>query len=361
MSDAVPASRPAEIRALTGLRGVAALYVVLFHSRCVGDISSATAALFAHGYVAVDLFFVLSGFVMAMTAAPLFETKVRLENFRYFLGLRLARIYPLFALMTVLTFGLVRNGERSPADLVFNLLLVHSWGLATTIIATGWSISAEWAAYLVFPWLSRLANRVTPWLSAVLVAAIFAGLAAIAYGPSVLAGGAGAEHAGPLNISSPNGPGALIRCLGEFILGLLAWRWRRLVPSAAALPVLAVALGLVCWPGSDLLLVAAFALLIMSLSHDRGLVARALGSAVPHYLGDVSYALYLGHVLMALIVAGGLDSWNAGWPQVVRVGLLVALSLGFAALLHHGLEIRARRTLRRWLAATAIPAAAPVS
>ena len=360
MSD-LSAPRPAEIRALTGLRGVAALYVVFFHSRCLGDITPLTAGVFAHGYIAVDLFFVLSGFVMAMTAAHLFEAKIRLDDIRYFLGLRLARIYPLFALMTVLTFALVRTGGRSSTDLVFNLLLIHSWGLATTIIATGWSISTEWAAYLVFPWLSRLANRVGPWLSAGLVILIFAALAAIAYGPAVLSGETIAEHSGPLDISSPNGPGALIRCLGEFTLGLLVWRWRRLVPPVAALPLLVASVALLAWPDSDLCLVVVFAWLIMALGHDRGIAARALGRRVPHYLGRLSYALYLGHPLMALIISGGLDSWNAHWPVAARVGLLLVLSLGFAALLHHGLEIRARQVMRRCLAANPTPVAASAS
>ncbi len=350
MSDAATPPRPAEIRALTGLRGVAALYVVLFHSRCVGVIAPQTLGIFSHGYIAVDLFFVLSGFVMAMTATHLFAARVTTDGVRTFLGLRLARIYPLFALMTLLTFCLVHTTKWTGADLVFNLLLVHTWGLAGTIVLTGWSISTEWAAYLAFPWLSRLADRAKPWLGAVLVVAVFALLAALAYGPSDLTRGPGIEHAGLLDLSSPHGPGALIRCLGEFTLGLLAWRWRAQVSHKAALPLAIVGLGLLCWPGSDLWLVAVFALLIMALGHDRGSVARALGTRVPHYLGVLSYALYLCHPIVTQIIAGGLYSWNADWPPVARVLLLLAASLGFAALLHHGLEIRARQTLRRWLA-----------
>jgi len=342
--------RPVEIRALTGLRGVAALYVVLFHSRCVGVISPATASLFTHGYVAVDLFFILSGFVMAMTAAHLFETRVKLENIRYFLGLRLARIYPLFALMTLLTFLLVHTTPHTGTDLIFNLLLVHTWGLAGTIVLTGWSISTEWAAYLAFPWLSRLAKRATPWFSVALVVMIFALLAAIAYAPSELTRGPGVEHAGPLDLSSPNGPGALIRCLCEFTLGLLAWRGRDRVSYKAAPPLAFAGLVLLCRPGSDLLLVAVFAPLIMALGHDRGGVARVLGGRVTHYLGVLSYALYLGHPIVTQIVAGGLNSWNADWPPAARIGLLLTASLGFAALLHHGLEIRARQAMRRRLA-----------
>jgi len=346
------ATRPAEIRALTGLRGVAALYVVLFHSRCLGVIRPATDAVFTHGYIAVDLFFVLSGFVMAMTAAHLFETGVRLDAIRHFLGLRLARIYPLYALMTLMTFGLVRAIPHSGADLVFNLLLVNTWGFAGTIILTGWSISTEWAAYLVFPWLSRLAGRVSPPLAAMLVVLIFAALAAVAYGPPDLMLGPGVAHSGPLDLTSPGGPGAMIRCLVEFMLGLLAWRWRDRVASTAALPLAIAATALLCQPGSDVLLVAVFALLIMALSHDRGVLARALGSRTAHYLGALSYALYLGHPIMTQIVSGGLQSWNADWPPVARAALLLLLSLGFAALLHHGLESRARRAMRRWLAAS---------
>ena len=59
-------NRISEVRALTGLRGVAALYVVLHHFFSPYSSTNLPQSLLAHGYLAVDLFFTLSGFVMAL-------------------------------------------------------------------------------------------------------------------------------------------------------------------------------------------------------------------------------------------------------------------------------------------------------
>jgi peptidoglycan/LPS O-acetylase OafA/YrhL len=56
-----------EIRALTGLRGLAAIFVVVFHEAGNFSGDGPAATFLRHGYNAVDLFFVLSGFVMALT------------------------------------------------------------------------------------------------------------------------------------------------------------------------------------------------------------------------------------------------------------------------------------------------------
>ena len=90
-----PAPKSREIRALTGLRGIAALYVVFFHANGLHAFPSVVRPFVSHGYMAVDLFFILSGFVMAMTYGGLFENGFNFNNFKTFLLLRLARIYPL--------------------------------------------------------------------------------------------------------------------------------------------------------------------------------------------------------------------------------------------------------------------------
>ena len=91
-----------EIRSLTGIRGIAALYVVLFHYLSGRPFTSPLSTFLNHGYLAVDLFFALSGFVLALNYSHLFATGLNWPNFLAFLGRRLARIYPLYLVLTLL-------------------------------------------------------------------------------------------------------------------------------------------------------------------------------------------------------------------------------------------------------------------
>jgi peptidoglycan/LPS O-acetylase OafA/YrhL len=164
------------IRPLTGLRFFAAMWVVLFHywpKLAVGF----SPALVEKGYLGVELFFVLSGFILC---------HVYLENFgegrfRYgaFLWNRLARVYPLHlaTLLGVMALAIVAGLAGFAVDanildwgsLPANLLMVHAWGFAPQAAFNhpSWSISAEWFAYLCFPafaWASwKLRDR--PWMA----------------------------------------------------------------------------------------------------------------------------------------------------------------------------------------------------
>ena len=95
-------SRPQVIPALTSLRGIAAWWVVLYHFReyLPSRWPEWLMALTAHGYLAVDLFFILSGFVLALNYAESFRDS--LAGAAGFYRLRLARIYPLhFVMLTM--------------------------------------------------------------------------------------------------------------------------------------------------------------------------------------------------------------------------------------------------------------------
>lgn len=92
----MPTCKP-EIRALTGVRGVAALLVVIYHwAMPYMPQGSVAFRLFGRGYLFVDLFFVLSGFMMALNYGHLFENHVRWPAIRFFFLRRFARVYPLY-------------------------------------------------------------------------------------------------------------------------------------------------------------------------------------------------------------------------------------------------------------------------
>ena len=136
----------------------------------------------------MELFFVLSGFILCHVYLPAMEG----ERFKYgaFLWARIARVYPLHIATLVgvgaLALGATAAGFRidsailSWSSLPANLLMVHAWGLSPEAgwNHPSWSISAEWFAYLTFPlfgWAAlSLKNR--PWAAVTGAVALLTGL-----------------------------------------------------------------------------------------------------------------------------------------------------------------------------------------
>jgi len=148
----------ADLPALTGIRGVAAWFVVLFHVR-IGASAQLPAwliGIFAKGYLAVDLFFMLSGFVLWLNYSESLRSKGAASVPRFF-GRRIARIWPLHAAILCATaaFALLLqlSGHGDPihypwSDLPLHLLLIQNWGFSNSLTWNdpAWSISCEFAA-----------------------------------------------------------------------------------------------------------------------------------------------------------------------------------------------------------------------
>ena len=361
---AAPVQSPGEIRSLTGLRGLAALYVVLFHADGFWHFPLMIRPFIRHGYMAVDLFFILSGFVMAMTYASLFETGFCLQKFKHFLLLRLARIYPLFALMTVVTALLIATVlsttytfDNLPRALLFNFTMTQVWGFCNSIVPPSWSVSTEWLAYLLFPAGMWVALKVSRKWSLLGLALSFLVLAVIAYGPQWIAVMPRSHRHGPLDIASSYALGTSLRCLASFYIGLVAYRFREFIPARAAGVMLALSVLLLSIKESDLFLVGVFAVLIMSLSHDTGWVARCLQTRWVHWLGGISYALYLIHDLVQKIIFTAFPAWgfSDALPKVWWVVIAVAVSIGLAALTHYSFERPSRKWCRGFIKAPPEP------
>ena len=153
-----------ELRSLTSLRGLAAMAVVLQHfSATAQEYCRVTIpSLIPHGYVAVDLFFVLSGFIMSYTYYADFREQ-GIRAFGPFLVKRVARIVPLnmVILLLILVAGAIctrllgRNVIFSSNNLLFdfatNLFMLQGAGIGTNLNGPSWSISVEFMAYFLFP------------------------------------------------------------------------------------------------------------------------------------------------------------------------------------------------------------------
>ena len=218
-------NRPTELRALTGLRGVAAIYVMFHHYFLGLPFHPGGDAFLAHGYLAVDLFFVLSGFVLALNYAEIFEGGFSLVRYRTFLERRLARVYPLYCVLTLLAAALVALGWldwRSPLHplvaLLRNCFMIQVWNLGPSLDPPAWSISAEWFAYLLFPLALRLAYSSSSRMSR--LAAIIAAITVVilTFLPSEVLHRVRPEALMDYHDSYRASP--VIRCVPEFLLGI---------------------------------------------------------------------------------------------------------------------------------------------
>jgi len=357
-----------ESRGLTGLRGVAAVLVVLHHASLHfggGTDLPVVGGLLRKGYLGVDLFFVLSGFVMSMVYGRWFAGKDvparpgagrrRAVAVAVFLVRRGARLWPLHAaVLAVAVACLALQGLPLPSwrFALANVLMVQGWGVSGEINPPAWSASTELLAYLVFPCIAAPVLR-SRWGAALGLAVIVALLTACL----LLAPPLGPGRRGLLDLYYNYSMLPPMRCLAGFLLGMLAWRaggaaWvRHLAQNPSMGPGILVALvGVLLGWGNDLLALALMPGLVLAMHHGQGRGWGLLSDGPLHWLGTLSYAIYLIHYLpLAALPA------RPGATATVLV-LYAMTTLLLAVFAHRVVEQPARRMIR-WLGEGALPRA----
>ncbi len=343
-----PTTTGSEIRPLTSLRGVAALYVVIYHFHYFFgpsiDIERWTP-FFSHGARAVDLFFILSGFILAQTTPPFDSAKA----YARFLWRRLARIYPLHlcmlgAFVSVETIKLTLGGQaftgaHSVAALLGNLFLVQSWGIFSDLTwnIPAWSISAEFAAYLAFPLLIllRQGSRLQLLVSLLLLVLVLAGVTNADLPPL---------HAVPHALVLV----ALGVALHPFVM---RWRGNGRIADAVLVGALLLMGASLQWDWGSGFFVVFAAITVAAGARADGLGARLLGTKPLHWLGLVSYSIYLVHYfaldLWTSFVAWRLPLADHPWLGLLCLATMLAATLRTAQLTYRLIELPARRGLTR--------------
>lgn len=293
---------PQDIRPLTSLRIAAALWVLVYHFRNHLDLQLDRFGLIAKGYLGVDLFFILSGFILSHVYLRAWEE--RRFNYGSFLWARLARVYPVHLVTLAATLVIWAAARKvganfdpvafDPAVLPQHLALIHAWGTTPSVQWNfpSWSISAEWFAYLAFPASALLSLAARRWaLGGVLAAlALFAGLFLAAQARGVLFTEMTAQ-VGALRIIPSFLMGAALHRLGSDTRWPRAMAWAGV---AVAVTWIAVAASVNL---SDLIVWPALALLIFSLAETAKSDPASLAAApILVYLGEVSYSVYMTHL-----------------------------------------------------------------
>lgn len=351
-----------EVRSLTGLRGFAAVSVFLAHLRItLGEYGVNLDAplwftrLFMEGGRQVDIFFVLSGFILTLNYQSWFGERLRLKDAFVFWQRRFARIYPLHAFILLLVIGFVLAAHLFHMNTTHGLdrfdveelpayfLLMQAWGVwfdgPGQWNPPAWSVSIEALAYVFFPlWIAFQSRAVARHPALAVAVCVVLGFALNAW-----------VHWGIA------GPSAIARGLSEFALGcalvgvidLPAARWLQ-TGRGAALALLLVAACYLAIAETAFVIGLAGAVLLLALRGDNA-VARFYASRPVFFLGEISYSIYLGHFLFSSIGYRIVHpAWMAQGPLQAWIGLLVIVAFVLLAstLCYYGIERPGRRWLR---------------
>jgi peptidoglycan/LPS O-acetylase OafA/YrhL len=307
----------ADIRALTGVRGVAAAVIVAYHFGDVHLYDGGELAYYRipHGYLLVDMFFMLSGYVIALTYKDAFDSG-GLRNFAVFMLKRIARLYPAYLAIGVLyalKIAVGLNGSDtlsmfSAYDIVGNILMMNGWGFhIQPLIGVSWASSTEMGSYLLVPLLIALTIRRTPLICGLVVLAALVGV----YMVSISGRGSG----GPLDVVSGDSFYPLLRAICGFSIGFAIYRFAdaldRLSPTAQdvmlAVNLLAI-VAVMTFAVGDRVLYLLYIPLVAVLSRDGRLAQVLFGNALVYRLGIISYSIYLIH---PLFVSFAVRAWRA--------------------------------------------------
>ncbi|MDB5620006.1 acyltransferase [Tardiphaga sp.] len=347
----------ADIRALTGVRGVAAVIIVVYHFGDVQLSTGGTASYFRipFGYLIVDLFFMLSGFVMALTYRDAFED-LTLSKFATFMLKRVARLYPAYFVIGLFYIAKIAaglSGENlemySAWDWMGNLLMMTGWGLYIfPVIGVAWAASAEMGSYLLLPILMAFTLRKSTPTCAI---AVLAALLAI-YAVSI----SGRGSSGPLDVVNGNSFYPLLRAVAGFALGLAIFRFAGVIDrlsmamqDALVIGILIAIVAIGSFSVSDLPMYLLFIPLVAVLSRD-GRIAQALfGNALVYRLGIISYSIYLIH---PLFVSFAVRTWrHFGETELVYIAaafICFAIIWGLSELSYRFVEMPGRKAIVGW-------------
>lgn len=333
------------------LRFVAALLVVVTHATFyVSNRLLPDWATWEAGTVGVDIFFVISGFVMIMTVSPF---RAAPQGWRYFAMRRVVRIVPMYWLATtakILTLlvlpGIALRSALDPQHILFSYLFLPSRneaGVVEPVLGVGWTLTFEMYFYAVFA--LALLLRVSPFL--------FAGSWMVA-----------ASIVGALLVGDTDSPWAvyLDRVVLYFVVGMAIGklvqlgyvRWAPALVSVllAVAVVLAVA-GDAGWYRSSWFRFVIVSALVLAVVWAEPLLRGRVPSWLL-FLGDASYSIYLFHPLVAPVVPelmARLDL-RVGWLGVLGA---MALALVVSCLIYVMVERRVLAWGRRLPYAGRIP------
>lgn len=343
-------ARNDHFHSMDGLRGFAAVAVVCVHTQLVSNRITGHHGNFFPGQLAVDFFFVLSGFVMSYSYLG------RPIDWKQFVLARVARVYPLHVatclVLLVLALGSTFVGIplnarfTSPQEIVEEVFLLSALPGFSADVWNGptWSICIEWWGYFtLFPFLAWVNGRISMRTATVVTLSAYALFGLYLY----------------LNYDGPPGTTrgwvAVVRGMLGFAAGWAIWRlWRdtRYVPApwqanlATAGVVFAWAISPHTPVGYGWFGMGIIPLFIFGLSRGQGVAHAFLSSRICLWLGAISYSIYLTHMIVLLLVSFALKKLHLAGHAPLWYALVVPITLAVSTVSYHGWEVPARDFIR---------------
>jgi peptidoglycan/LPS O-acetylase OafA/YrhL len=383
-----------QIDSLTPLRGIAAILVILFHLDAVGFMFQLSpllpgTSLLLRGYLWVDFFFVLSGFIITHVYGNRFTESIKKEAFKDYLIARFSRLYPLHfvaLLFSILLYVGVFSkmpaqggggGGSSMAELhewkalPFHFFWLIGFGLTKmTWNVPAWSIATEWWTYFLALPLFRFLNRGVSKRTYIVPLLCIAGLWLLVH----------KHEKQSLDITFDYG---VLRCFLSFTVGICLYQFYKeergakiLGSDGAFVGVALLTLLLFHFPypafqipisptaqptmhplvaSLDSISPLVFALLILCSALNQTRIHRLLNTKPLRFLGEISFSVYLMQMFVFLIYMMGVVGWRRQYktgdmPFSLKWGFVLAallVEIGIAALTYRFVEKPARGLLRR--------------
>jgi peptidoglycan/LPS O-acetylase OafA/YrhL len=342
--------------ALDGLRGVAILAVMAFNGHL---------AFVRGGFVGVDMFFALSGFLITCVLLQAYSqtSSIRLKDFYVRRALRL--LPALFLLIACfIAYALIfQDGDRTSTTLrgvVYTVFYVANWAQVPPmppgigLLSHAWSLSVEEQFYILWPLLLILLLKLK---NKRLVLAILGFLTAISILTSVLLWNAGAHHLRLYFGSDVRAHELLIGCMAALLFSWGAFqqtpRLKRTLHAASGISLVAILLSFYLvrydeafvYNGGFTLVAVATTLLILDLLLFPSRLSRLFEIAPLVWIGKISYGLYLWH-FPVFEISRKLFEGRLGPVPYQTAGVLATLLIAAAS--YYFLEQPFHRLGRNW-------------
>ena len=353
---------------LDGLRGVAAILILIFHVFETYTIGTDKPLLVGHGYLAVDFFFGLSGFVIGFA----YDDRWNRMSLRSFLKRRIIRLHPMVVLGMVIGavffyFGssFSPEGEVSKAfhliadtpvwKMLFYMILgmfliptppsidIRGWREMYTLDAPTWSLFFEYIAYILYALIVRKFSKIA--LSILVFLSACSTIYLMLTQGDVIGGWEFTENHLYIGFT---------RLFYPFFSGLLLYRLGRLIRIKNAFPLccllLVILLALPRIGGDEvwkngiyegLAILVAFPLII--LTGAGGEIKNKTSEKWCRFLGDISFPLYIVHYPLIYVFTGYVTDNNYSFAETWPEALLVfngSILIAYAALKWYDIPIR---------------------
>jgi peptidoglycan/LPS O-acetylase OafA/YrhL len=376
-----------QIGSLTSLRGIAALIVVVFHFSYyalppAGVALSSYSGFFKNGYLCVDLFFILSGFIMTHVYLDRFYSGISKSSYWEYLSARFARIYPLhlFTLFVLVCLEVVRaflpnntafTGQFTLTSLFANIFLLQAFDLTCLPLLwcntfwnePAWSISVEFVIYCLFPFILFALLKTKPKTDAIVYILTLISIFLLIKSTRG-------------TLSTIVGIPSIARCGLECVLGIITYKIYRYserenTPTnndRSHLKFNLLAIFSIVWIACimhnwndyfrsihDWSILPAFSLLILAMTDkNNGLISKIMNSPLLLYLGTISYSIYMVHWGLAeLLKTFWLYKFNLvfgsdlnGEMSLIALGLFIPIVLLTASFTYRFVEVPMRNLLK---------------